>query len=155
MWEFFIILIIVLLVVIISYFINTKQKQTRLKRVLDKLSEIGVVNKSQIKAYDYDLIINEVKYLIKLVNIGRYKEVSFNSNSHWQLKPDKKLQLINPQGFDKLLGHKIIILIGSPEKVVKYINENEIVFVKPLDKCYTYNVFLEEELELFESFIRK
>ena len=140
--------IVIYFLAMVTFEANKKKKT---KEIVTHLKELGDLTKSIIKAYDYNLKIDGVVYYIRFVNTYSFKELSFNSNSHWQLKPHKKINLINPNGFDFLEGNKIIIVTGSPKNVIKYINENEVVFVKPLEKCFTYNVFLKEELDLIKE----
>lgn len=149
--DYIIVVIVYIILIGLGFIININYRKYKIKNVLKDLKEIGTLNKSISKIYDYDLIIEEEKYFVKFIYTKKFRELSFNSNSHWQLKPHRKLQLIDPNGFDNLEGNKIIIVDGSFKKIVKYLNENEIVFVKPLEKCFTYNVFLKDEINLIKE----
>lgn len=123
--------------------INMK-KQTN--EVIEKLKSIGILTPSNSSSYDFDFFVNDVTYKLKLLYMAHYKELSINSKTHWQVKPAKKIKLIPLNGFDSLEEPKILVVYPHPGKMVKYINENEIVFIRPLEKCFDFYLFTNKEL---------
>lgn len=140
------ILIGILIISIVSLIIKASIKE-QTKEILKKLNEIGTLTNSNSNAYHYDFSVNGVTYKLKLLYVGNYKELSINSKSHWQLKPAKKIKLILLNGFDALEEPKMLIVYPQPSKMVKYINENEIVFIRPLEKCFDFYLFTNKEIE--------
>jgi hypothetical protein len=106
-----------------------------------------MLSKSSHKAYDYDFKLNEINYLVKFIFVGNIKELSFNSLRHWQIKDKKKNPMINPKGFELLEGNKVIIVYPAPKQILKYINENEVVFVRPNEKCFDYYVYTDSTID--------
>lgn len=138
---------------LISLYINTvnlinKRKINEIKKLLE---QEGYVTESNSKSYKFNLKINNNVYLIKVIRNKNGKELSFNSLIHWQIKPSKKIELIDTNGFELLEGIKVIIPLYEPSKIVKYINENEIVFVKPLEKCFDYYIIQKDEINLIKE----
>ncbi len=136
----------VLIITVVSLIIKASIKE-QTKEILKKLNEIGTLKESNTSAYHYDFLLNDVTYRLKLLYIGSYKELSINSKTHWQVKPAKKIKLIPLNGFDLVEEPKMLIVYPHPKKMVKYINENEIVFIKPLEKCFDFYLFTNRELE--------
>ncbi len=135
----------ILIITVVSLIIKANiKKQT--KEIIKKLNEIGTLTPSNKGAYHYDFLVNGVTYKLKLLYIGGYKELSINSKTHWQVKPAKKIKLIPLNGFDLVEEPKMLIVYPHPNKMVKYINENEIVFIRPLEKCFDFYLFTNKEL---------
>ncbi|HHT39582.1 MAG: hypothetical protein RBS76_01095 [Acholeplasmatales bacterium] len=149
--EYFYFALGVIAVAVIIFVIINRHYHSKVAKIVQALEKLGDLKKADSSSYHYDLTIAETIYQIKIINTYSYQELSFNSNSHWQLKPSKKIKLISPGGFDKRLGVKIIIPLNTPAKIVKYLNENEIAFVEPLEKCFSYYLITKENI----SFIKR
>ena len=139
---------VILVILVIGFWIIITNLERRLKNsIIDKLSKLGVLSKSNHKAYDYDYKINNINFLVKFIFVGNIRELSFNSLRHWQIKDKKKNPMINTKGFELLEGNKVIIVYPAPKQILKYINENEVVFVRPNEKCFDYYVYTENTID--------
>lgn len=144
-------------IIALGFFIALKinKKRTR-KKVLEKLGEVGTVKNFNNKAFDCILTIKGIKIFVKVLLLGRTKELSFNSKRHWQVdSTTKKLSLLKTGGFEKLKKPKILLLYPMPETVVKYINENEVVFVQYDEMCFDFYVFDLKEITNIEEVLNK
>ncbi|MGI6360027.1 MAG: hypothetical protein ACOX02_03190 [Acholeplasmatales bacterium] len=135
----------ILIITVVSLIIKASIKE-QTKEIIKELNEIGTLTVTESNAYHYDFLVNGITYKLKLLYIGNYKELSINSKTHWQVKPSKKIKLIPVNGFDALPEPKMLIVYPHPGKMVKYINENEIVFIRPLEKCFDFYLFTNKEL---------
>lgn len=144
--EYIIVGVVFVILVIGFWIIITNVERRQKKNIIDKLSQLGMLSKSSHKAYDYDFKLNEINYLVKFIFVGNIKELSFNSLRHWQIKDKKKNPMINPKGFELLEGNKVIIVYPAPKQILKYINENEVVFVRSNEKCFDYYVYTDSTI---------
>lgn len=128
-------------------------KNKKLKHLESLLSKYGELRKSEVRSYDYLLITKANEIKLKLVFIGMAKEFSINSPRHWQVKKASSSNLLKTHGFEKLEGPKAIIVFPKPPKLVKYINENEIVFVKAEEMCFDFYLFTEEDIPKINEII--
>lgn len=124
-------------------------KQKQLKRILAGLSSVGILEKSASKAYDYTLKSDNQTYLIKLIYAPGAVEVSFNSKNHWQIFNSGNKKMYETNGFSHIEGKKVVLIYPEPGKIVKYINENEVVFVKKDMDVFGVNVIRESQIEAF------
>ncbi|MFA5720215.1 MAG: hypothetical protein WC939_04055 [Acholeplasmataceae bacterium] len=140
--------LVLIIVVLLIVRLSIKRKEKNLLQALEKL---GKLTPSHHKAYDYDFYIKDQIFKLKVLYLGHYKELSINSKQHWQLKPSNKIKLIPTQGFDTLDEPKMLIVYPHPTKMVKYINENEIVFIKPNEKCFDFYIYTDQQLTYIEK----
>lgn len=136
------------LLILLKYF-ELKQRKTLLKALM----KFGKLEKSKVPSYDYVLTINDKKIKVRFIYMGSKRSISFNSIAHWQLHPSNKPKMINPKNFHLEKGLKLIIVYPIPFKMVKYINENEIVFVKPNELCFDYYVITPKEFEVIKEIV--
>lgn len=136
------------ILILLKYF-ELKQRKTLIK----KLNKIGKLQKSSSPSYDYLLMIDNRTIKVRFIYMGSKRSISFNSIAHWQLHPSNKPKMINPKNFHLEKGLKLIIVYPTPTKMVKYINENEIVFVKPDELCFDYYVITSNELETIKEIV--
>lgn len=142
-------LIIIIIVLIVGQIIKQKQ----LNEILRKLEEIGEVKKVKKNSYDVILIVNKQRIYVKFLYVGKTKELSINSFRHWQIdSSSKKLNLLNTGGFERLIQPKILLVYPKPKKIVKYINENEVVFVKYDEQCFDFYLFTKDEIDKIGNF---
>lgn len=152
--DIIIILIIISTTLMISslvlYIINQNIKKRR-QSIIDYLSQLGQLKPANHSSYDYLFTYKNKTYKVKIAHIGFYKELSINSKKHWQLKPSKKIKLISTHGFDEIEGDKMLIVYPHPSKMVKYINENEIVFILPNELCFDFYVYSDQQLKYIKD----
>lgn len=143
--------------------IKRKKLIEKLENYLKKVNinhEFKVLNHD---IYDIDLSINNKKYVIKIVIVPEYSEIQINSKETWEVKygagnnPGKiqphKRYLNEISTFQKTNfpnGEiKLILFSPKPKKIVKYINECEIVFVNSSTDVYGSKVITEDNFGIF------
>lgn len=141
-------LIIFLMVVVIFYLYIAALKQKNMKALEEKLSQYGTLKKEK-GSYEYSLKRNGNLYKIKVCYANHTREVSFNSRKHWQLTNSNGSKMLNTKGFEDVSGNKICLIVPNVEKVIRYINENEVVFVKPSMDIWGMNVLLVSQLDAY------
>lgn len=141
-------LIVVVIVVVVFYGYLAALKQKNMKLLEAKLSTYGVVTKHKGN-YEYELEIREEKYKIKVCYANHTREVSFNSKKHWQLTNSNGSRMFNTKGFEDVIGNKIVLIVPNVEKIIRYINENEVVFVKPSMDIWGMNILTVDQLNAY------
>jgi len=141
--------IALIVVVVLSFYLalyfNTQKQR---KSIIEKLTNVGKVKEVKTDAFDLVLTVNNKKVFVKILLLGGYKELSINSKRHWQVDAStKKLKLLKTGGFERLKGPKILIVSPARNKIVKYINENEVVFVNYDELCFDFYLFTDLEIE--------
>lgn len=137
--------IIIILTTIL--FFQLKEKR-QLKLIKEKLKEIGKIKERKSKAYNFILSISDKDIYVKFISIGRTKELSINSRSHWQVdSKTKDLNLLKTGGFERLRPPKVLIVSPKPKRIIKYINENEAVFVKYNELCFDFYLLTIDEVD--------
>lgn len=122
-------------------------KRKQIKQIEDKLRTHGKLLESKSKRFDYTWVLEDKTYLIKLFYAPSAKEVSFNSKMHWQVATNGGKRLFETGGFADLEGNKLIVVYPSPGKMVKHINENEVVFVKPTMDIFGMHAVLTGQID--------
>lgn len=141
----FLALIVMTVVTFLIASIVLKRKQ--IKQIEDKLRTHGTLLESNSKRFDYTWVLENKTYLIKLFYTPSAKEVSFNSKMHWQVATNGGKKLFATNGFADLEGNKLIVVYPTPGKMVKHINENEVVFVKPTMDIFGMNAVLTGQID--------
>ena len=165
----YIIIAVVLLIISISI-INSVLPIVKKKKLIEKFENylkkskkdysFKVLNKD---IYDIDLTISNKKYVIKIIIIPEYSEVQINSKETWEVKygagntPGKaqphnrylnEVSTFQKTNFpDKSI--KLILFSPKPKKIVKYINECEIVFVNPSTDVYGSRIITDDNFDIF------
>lgn len=130
-------------------------QQKQRKKIKEKLKEFGKITEVNTEAFDLILTINETKVAVKILLLSGNKELSINSKRHWQVDAStKKLKLLKTGGFERLKKPKILIVSPPVEKIVKYINESEIVFVKYDELCFDFYLFKVNEIDKIKEVIK-
>lgn len=137
----------VLFVVIIVIIENNKKRFVH--AIEHKLKHHGTLEKVTNNSHQYVLKKQDRTYLIRLIYAPSVKEVSFNSKRHWQLFSSSGKKMIETHGFQDIEGNKLIIIYPQPGKIVKYINENEIVFVNPKSDVFGMSAIHIHQIEAF------
>ncbi len=165
--------IIVIVLMIIGYFIyksiepKIKKNKTikNLTNYLDKLNTKYQLNIKEKALYDLDLKINNKEYIIKILVVPEYSEIQVNSKATWEVKygagntpgkaqPHKRflteISTFQNKDFDDNII-KLVLITPKPKKIVKYINECEIVFVKPSTDIYGSHIITIDQLSIFKN----
>lgn len=159
-------IIALLIVLIILFFVIMilipKLKYNKAKKVL-----LSYKNVKEVKNKKYNFVIEneEMKYLIKVIDIPSNSLITINSKETWKLSwggskndlgraypNDKYLDELKPFLLmplkDELHTMKIVLLVPGTEKIVRYLNESELEVVTFKDKPYGYKIM---ELSKIES----
>lgn len=155
-------IIIIVIIVTFIFFLITPSKHQ--KGVISALKEYLTTNniefeltESNNKLYNYNLKVNNKTYLLKLVNLPSHSEVQINNFNTWEVKYGAGDTPGKPQPYKRYLNElrpflsyqtkdneqRLIILTPKAKKIVKYINECEIVFVKSETGVYGSKVINE------------
>lgn len=135
--------VVIIIIALVSIRLSIRKRR---QNIINKLGSLGTLSASNKASYDYDFLLEDISYKLKIIHIGYYQELSINSAKHWQVKPSKRIKLIPTDGFELLEEPKLLILYPHPGKLVKYINENEIVFLKPNEKCFDFYLYTDKQL---------
>lgn len=137
--------VIVVIIVLIIYIILFINKKNLTNEVIEELKKLGKLDKSSSKAYDYLLNFDDKKVYIKLIYLKGYHTLSINSKRHWQAFKNSG-HMLKTGGFENIRANKVLLVFPPPKKVIKYINENEVVFVKYDEKVFDFHLFTSKEI---------
>lgn len=162
-------IIVVVILIILLVIINTLAPKLKKKKIIKSIDEYLnktnlayelIVSKDDI--FDIDLKINNRRFIIKVVIIPAYSEVQINNKATWEIKygagntpgkvqPHKRYltEIIQFQNNEFIDATKVIIFSPKPKKIVKYINECEIVFVNSKTDVYGSRIISERQLAFF------
>lgn len=160
---FVLIIVIVIIVLVTNPPANKGEWETEIQKALNAKNISYDLLRSTNSNYDYELIIDNKKYLIKMLGIPQYSEVQINNFVTWEIKygAGKNPGKVQPfkkyahgiEGFMNLktdgTDQKVVILSPEAKKITKYINECEIVFVNSKTNVYGTRVINETDFSLF------
>lgn len=145
---------------------NENNKSKEIQNYLNKIQELGYnISNEENKPYDY-LISNEnTTFIVKLIKIPEYSEIQINNKVTWEVKYGAGNTVGKAQPYKKYLKEiepfmnldvdnsftKVVIATPKPKKMVKYINECEIVFVTPKTDVYGVKLISLNDLTLFNE----
>ena len=145
---------------------NENNKSKEIQNYLNKIQELGYnISNEENKPYDY-LISNEnTTFIVKLIKIPEYFEIQINNKVTWEVKYGAGNTVGKAQPYKKYLKEiepfmnlvvdnsftKLVIATPKPKKLVKYINECEIVFVTPKTDVYGVKLISLNDLTLFNE----
>jgi hypothetical protein len=127
------------------------------KKILKAIFPEAQIKKVFFHTYDYDLIKDHEVFHIKILNVNKNTILSINSKFIWEIKTGKpsgisfkttSSTLINLKEFNKK-KNKIIVFKEKPYKILKYINESEVVNIsnqKEINDIKIFNSFKEIDL---------
>lgn len=135
---------------IISYvfffYFHKKQEKTVRTTTIKKLQKFGLIKEDGKKiSFTMGAEIFEILFFKLPVKT----ELIINSPTIWEAFRFGSSELIDQKMFLSSNKHKIIILYPATEVVKRYLNENELVFVKPTDIFYKMQLVRMSELDLF------
>ncbi len=169
MVDIIIIVVIALIAlgVVIAVLTSSENNKTKeIQNYLNKIQELGYnITNEENKPYDY-LISNEnTTFIVKLIKIPEYSEIQINNKVTWEVKYGAGNTVGKAQPYKKYLKEiepfmnlvvdnsftKLVIATPKPKKMVKYINECEIVFVTPKTDVYGVKLISLNDLTLFNE----
>lgn len=145
---------IILLFAVLTIYFERKRNQ-KVKEFLEKVGkEQGyTIREASDKTYDYELINEDSKLLIKLVFVPANSSITINSKNTWCLRYGgtahhggysnmKYLNKLIPFLEKEVTGKdkKILLVYPDTNKIQRYLNESEIAILKPGEKVYDYRV---------------
>jgi hypothetical protein len=139
-----IVLGIVLVILVILQIEHQKNLKLFKQKVSNTLSKYGTIShENHMTVFNH----HNISYQIIFFYLPMNHELTINSKIMWEIKDQFKSKLINQE---KLLSSKlpkIVICYPSEVRVKRYINENELEFVKYNQSFYNMNVVRLSELE--------
>jgi len=124
------------------------------KEILNLLkSNNYTIKKKILSSYDFDIITPENTYALKIINLTSNHLVTVNSPTVWQIKRGKisglkfhalDSNLLNIKDF-VMNEKKIVMFSEKPYKILKHINESDIVDVSNQD--IVNDIFLTSSIE--------
>lgn len=167
------IILIILAVMLIGLFIgNLMAPKIQFKKSFQELKNYFESNNNfkilSIQSNNSDFIVernDNKKFYIKLIVMPNYSEIQINSKATWEVKygagntvgkaQPKKRYLNEVRDFMNTTindsDQKIVIFTPDPKKIVKYINECEIVFVKSSTDVYGAKIYSLNKKDLFNK----
>lgn len=106
-------------------------------RLFKELKTHFKTSKSKNKHYDFDIEINNIAYQMKVLKTNERTQITVNSLTIWEIAKGLKngirfkktsSNLINLTAFNKC-ENKLIFLTGKPYRILKYLNESDIVVI--------------------------
>lgn len=136
-WYIYILMIALLIagIILVGILINKAQSKKIKNAILAKLSKKGSV---YLKNKQHFLKIKNEEYEIIFYYLNNKTELSVNSPRIWEEKSSVS-NLVDQSKLTKSPGIKIIIVYPSTNRILRYINENEVEFI---ETKLTYNFYL-------------
>jgi hypothetical protein len=145
---------------------NENNKSKEIQNYLNKIQELGYnISNEENKPYDYLISNKNTTFIVKLIKIPEYSEIQINNKVTWEVKYGAGNTVGKAQPYKKYLKEiepfmnlvvdnsftKLVIATPKPKKMVKYINECEIVFVTPKTDVYGVKLISLNDLTLFNE----
>lgn len=131
---------------IVYVFVYTHQKKVSEKIKAETKNVISTYAKIKSEHHHELIEINHVTYQILYAYVPANAELTINSKIMWEIRDGSKPRLINQQHFLSSQYPKIVIIYPSSMVIKRYINENEMEFVK-YNKMF-YNMYVCRHFEL-------
>jgi len=115
------------------------------------------ISKSTNKDYDFDVIINDELFKLKILKIPSKALVTINSKTIWEYSKGRldgirfiknSTDYINFNGFHKE-NNKIVFLSNKPHKVLRAINESDLEDIT--SKNYSVDTYIFTDFTDFEK----
>ena len=119
------------------------------KKILKDKFPTANIKKVLFGDCDYKLSIDGTTYHIKLLNVNKNSILSINSKHIWQVKLGKAVginfktsssKLIDLKSFNKL-PNKIICFKDEPYKILRFINESEVVDISDIKEISDIKIY--------------
>lgn len=120
-----------------------KKSQLILEQSKKELESYGEVEIKDQKLY---FTTQKQTYEVLFYRVGLHHELTINSRTMWEVKDASKPRLINQSAFLSSKYPKLIIVFPTNVVIKRYINENELEFVK-YNKPF-YDMYVMRHFEL-------
>lgn len=110
------------------------------------LQKYGQLNTLGHKTY---FSMNGKNWQVLFFHVPANQDLTINSKTIWEIRDASQSRLINQTHFLSSSDPKLVIIYPSTLVIKRYINENELVFVKYNQPFYNMNVVRHFELEDF------
>lgn len=132
--------------IVYAFYLSIQRKKTEDLRmiVIAKLNTYGKVFEENRKQF---FQTQKETYQLLFFNIAANSELTINSRTIWEIRDASKPHLVDQTAFLSSLSPKLVILYPISTKIKRYINENEMVFIKPSDRFYEMHVVKHFELD--------
>jgi len=120
-----------------------------IKKSLQEKFPGAKIKKVMFTDYNFKLNLNGKTYHVKILNVNRSTILSINSKFIWELNKGKAVginfktsskTLVDMKPFSKR-SNKIIIFRNQPYKILKFINESEVVDISKSNKIFDILIF--------------
>ncbi len=146
---------------------GTKSNKQLIEKLTNYLTEKSIpfeISEENNSAYDALIKIKDSSFLIKTLAVPQNAEIVINNRTTWELRygagnnpgkaqPYKQYipAIIPFMNYESDIDHrKVLIVSPKPKKVVKWINECEMIFVDPKTNVYGINIINDKEFDYFE-----
>jgi hypothetical protein len=145
--EYVIVITIMMVAGFLIFQIMHKKLRTNKElEIISVLSQYGkVVTLGKKHFFEY----NQKEIEIVFFYLPMQSELTINSKTMWEVKTMHKSKLINQSLLTSSNHLKWVIIYPSNQPIKRYINENELVFVKPEDTFYNLQMMHADALEQF------
>ncbi|MBU1094102.1 MAG: hypothetical protein KKH01_06545 [Firmicutes bacterium] len=131
--------------VFIIYVVLEKNKLEYIKqRTVSILNQYGLVHVEGKKIY---FTTSKHSYQILFFRVPTNGELTINSKTMWEIIDSGTSKMIDQSIFLATEKPKLVMIYPTTHVIKRYINENEMVFVKPTDSFYEMNLIRTIELE--------
>jgi hypothetical protein len=106
------------------------------------------LKKVYFKDYHFELTIDQTTYYIKTIKTNDNCILSINSKYVWEIRYGKRdglsfkttsKTILDMKSF-QLYPHKIVVLKSQPYKILKYINESEVIDISSEKEVYDIKI---------------
>ena len=144
------ILACIIYIIVAGLVVPSIKKKKLLKAIHDRAvleNKTYSIIKDTTDNADFRLIVNDVTFLVKVVNAKRNCEVQITNNKNFvvynkELNGNSKMNIID--GMEQFIGSKVpnrIILVNNSIKtMVRAVNENEIKKITPFDAIFGLHI---------------
>ena len=164
-------IIIIILLLILYFIIQIIYKKKLISNYLTKISNLLVEkhNNVKIKSLEnfknvFEVNLTDSKLYLNVVIVPVNSRIQINNQTTWELKtgsqsslgdaPKKSVRLNEIEKFmgSSFNGKKIVVLLPKVSKIVKYINECEIILVDENTNVFGASVISGDNFNLFKLF---
>jgi hypothetical protein len=142
----FVILILMLLGFVVYFLMLRRLKKAKEAEFISLLNHYGSVEEIEDKTI---LTLNSETYQVVFFYVPFQGELTINSKTIWETKVGRHVTFTNQTDLVNAPLKKLVIVYPSAQKLKRFINENELVFIKHDDLIHNMHIVLGEELSLF------